>query len=182
MVRSSRWFRLLACLLVLIGAPIARNAAAQPVKCSGAGFDDLDFWVGEWTVRWTAADGREVQGSNRIRRTLDGCAIVEDFDASPGGPLKGMSVSAYDARRKVWKQTWVDNQATYLDFEGGRVDEGGARLILARSTVVNGQPVRQRMVFRDVAADRLVWDWQRSRDDGATWETTWTLRYARRAP
>jgi hypothetical protein len=152
------------------------------VRCTGPGFDDLDFWVGDWTVAWRAPDGRDAQGTNRIRRTLDGCVIVEEFDGTPGGPLKGMSVSTYDVRRKVWKQTWVDNQASYLELEGGRVDDGAVRLILSRAAVVNGQPLRQRMVFRDVEKDRLVWDWQRSRDDGQTWETTWSIRYARRAP
>lgn len=174
--------RVVGSFATLLLAACATAAVAQPVKCSGPGFDDFDFWVGEWTVHWTAPDGRALHGTNRIRRTLDGCAIVEEFDGRPGGPLQGMSVSAYDPRRKVWKQTWVDNQAGYLDFEGGRIDDGAARLVLARAAVVNGQPVRQRMVFRDVAADRLVWDWQRSRDDGTTWETTWTLRYARRSP
>jgi hypothetical protein len=155
-------------------------AGAQPVRCAGPGYDDFDFWVGDWTAHWRAADGRELQGSNRIRRTLDGCVILEEFDGAPGGPLKGMSVSTYDARRKVWRQTWVDNQAGYLDFEGGRVDDRAPRLVLSRSAVINGQPVRQRMVFRDIGANTFTWDWQRSRDDGATWESQWTIRYARR--
>lgn len=172
-------FLSLRALLVAVAAFAAHGVVAQPVRCVGPGFDDLDFWLGDWTVSWTATDGRPVQGVNRVRRTLDGCAVVEEFDGSPGGPLKGMSVSAYDPRRKVWKQTWVDNQASYLDFEGGRADHDGQRFILARAATVNGQPVRQRMIFRDVQADRLVWQWQRSRDDGATWDTLWTLRYAR---
>jgi hypothetical protein len=172
----------LIALISLIAAPSVRTAAAQPVKCSGPGFDDFDFWVGEWTVQWTTPDGRAAQGTNRIRRTLDGCAIVEEFDGQPGSPLKGISVSVYDPRRKLWKQTWVDNHASYLDFEGGPVSEGPARLVLSRSTVIDGKPLRQRMVFRDVTANGLVWDWQRSRDDGATWETSWQLRYVRRAP
>lgn len=172
-----------ASLLVgLLAASFFHAAAAQPVKCSGPGFDDFDFWVGEWTVHWTMPDGRAAQGTNRIRRTLDGCAIVEEFDGQPGTPLKGISVSVYDPRRKLWKQTWVDNHASYLDFESVRVDDGAARMALARSTTIDGKPARQRMVFRDVTANGLVWDWQRSRDDGATWETSWQLRYVRRAP
>ena len=170
-----RWLPVAAVLL-------ATPSLAQTVRCSGPGYDDFDFWVGDWTVQWRTADGRDATGSNRIRRTLDGCAIVEEFDGAPGGPLKGISVSVYDAARKVWRQAWVDNQASYLDFEGGRVDDGPSRLVLSRSAMVNGQPVRQRMVYRDVSSDALVWDWQRSRDAGVSWETLWTIRYARRAP
>ncbi len=172
---------MLRCVAVFALSVCMLDATAQP-RCQGPGYDDFDFWVGEWTVTWTAKDGSTSQGSNRIRRTHDGCVILEEFDGAPGTPLVGTSVSTWDAKRKTWRQTWVDNQASYLDFEGGAVEGGGAtRLILSRRAEVNGQSVRQRMVFSDVSADSLLWDWQRSRDDGATWESLWTLRYARRA-
>jgi hypothetical protein len=151
-------------------------SAQSPVRCTGPGYDDLDFWVGNWTVRWTDSAGKEQHGTNSIRRTLDGCVVLEEFNGAPGSPLKGTSVSVYDARLKVWKQTWVDNNASYLDFVGSRDDD---RFVLARNTERDGRPLQQRMVFRDIAADRLVWDWQRSLDGGATWQTTWSLRYAR---
>ena len=167
--------------VVAIAAGLLPLGAAAQTKCQGAGYDDFDFWVGEWTVQWTNPDGSAAQGVNRIRRSHAGCVILEEFDGAPGSPLQGMSVSTWDPRKRVWKQTWVDNNGSYLDFEGGVVDgDAPTRLVLARRTEVNGQPIRQRMVFRDVAADRLVWDWQRSRDEGVTWETQWTIRYARR--
>jgi hypothetical protein len=164
-------------LLALCSALLSTAAAQTPPpdRCATAS-GEFDFWIGDWTVRWTGPDQRELEGRNRVRRALDGCAIMEEFDGTPGSPLKGISVSVYDPKRKVWKQTWVDNQASYLDFEGGFAD---GRMVLARSTEVNGKPVRQRMIFHGITRDAFTWDWQRSRDDGKSWETTWQLRYTR---
>jgi hypothetical protein len=165
---------LLASSTVLLSAVAAQSPPPSPCAATSTEFD---FWIGDWTVRWTGPDQRELEGRNRVRRALDGCAIMEEFDGAPGSPLKGISVSVYDPKRKVWKQTWVDNQASYLDFEGGFAD---GRMVLARSSAeVNGKPVHQRMVFHGITRDAFTWDWQRSRDDGKSWETTWQLRYTR---
>lgn len=174
MSRALRFVKRLVALA--IGLALFQTAAAQPARPACPLSTEFDFWLGDWTVRWTAPDKRELEGRNRVRRALDGCAIVEEFDGTPGSPLKGISVTVYDVARKVWKQTWVDNQSGYLDFEGGLAD---GRMVLARSVVVNGAPLRQRMVFHGITPDAFTWDWQRSRDDGKTWETTWQLRYTR---
>jgi hypothetical protein len=174
---SSRTLHIVKLLVALAtGLAMFAEAAGQAARPACPLSSEFDFWLGEWAVRWTAPDKRELEGRNRIRRALDGCAILEEFDGAPGSPLKGISVTVYDPARKVWKQTWVDNQSSYLDFEGGFAD---GRMVLARSAVVNGVPVRQRMVFHGIAPDAFTWDWQRSRDEGKTWETTWQLRYTR---
>ena len=33
-------------------------------------------------------------------------------------PLRGLSVSLFNARSGKWQQTWVDNEGAYLDFVG----------------------------------------------------------------
>jgi len=38
------------------------------------------------------------------------------------------------------------------------------------------------MVFSDIERDRFVWRWERSYDDGQTWETLWTIDYRRATP
>jgi hypothetical protein len=162
-------------LLAACSALLSTSGAQSPAPCASASAE-FDFWIGDWTARWTGPDQRELEGRNQVRRALDGCVIMEEFDGAPGSPQKGISVSVYDPKRKVWKQTWVDNQAGYLDFEGGFTD---GRMVLARSAEVNGKPVRQRMVFHDITRDAFTWDWQRSRDDGKSWETTWQIRYTR---
>jgi len=70
-------FAVLITLAAVLGAqpPRAPACADRPV------FAWLDFWVGEWRV---LVDGQQV-GTNRIRKVLDGCAVVEEWTDARGG-------------------------------------------------------------------------------------------------
>jgi hypothetical protein len=167
-----------ALVATLTAPPIA--AAQSPPACNTPAHGEFDFWIGTWNVRWTNADKTSGQGSNRVRKTHDGCVVLEEFDGSPGSPLKGTSMSVFDRQTKLWRQTWVDNTGAYLAFEGGTSGEGAdRRMALTRRATVGGKPMLQRMVFRDITQDALTWDWQRSDDEGKTWATTWQIRYER---
>jgi hypothetical protein len=52
-------------------------------------------------------------------------------------------------------------------------------MVLGRSEERNGKRSMQRMVFRDIGAETMVWDWQSSTDDGATFTTQWQIEYRR---
>lgn len=133
----------------------------------------LDFWVGTWELSW-AGDGR---GTNRIRRILGGRVMEESFHgADAEGSLQGRSLSVREVVDGRWRQTWVDSNGAYLDLVGVEVD---GRISFQRSTVIDGRPVLQRMVWLDVTADTLRWQWQRSRDAGASWDIAWEIDYHR---
>jgi len=77
----------------------------------------LSFWVGEWDLTWPGNQPGELQhGANNIRRILDGCIVEENFSGGTDMPLRGKSLSLFDARAGKWKQTWVDNEGAYLDL------------------------------------------------------------------
>lgn len=118
---------------------------------------DFDFWIGEWDVRWDGGSGVNV-----ITRELGGTAILERFSSSD---LNGMSVSVHTA--DGWRQTWVDENRTYLDFRGGMNGD---------SMELYHDPFRMR--FTEIRDDSLVWRWERL-TDGA-WELKWLIEYARR--
>ena len=131
--------------------------------------NQFDFWLGEWDVTWSE-DGR---ATNQIERILDGKIIQENFTAPD---LHGISVSVYDPERKLWCQTWEDNNGTYLDFTG-RFEDG--KMILVRDAIVRGEACKQRMVWYEIQPDQFEWNWERSDDDGATWRTLWQIHYQR---
>ena len=133
----------------------------------------FDFWLGDWNLTWEN-DGK---GTNRITKKLDGCVIHENFDGTPAISLKSISVSTFDVQSGQWKQTWVDNWGGYLDLVGGMVD---GKMILARDTIIEGKPVKQRMVFYNIAEDELDWNWERSDDNGETWKVLWKIHYERK--
>ena len=133
------------------------------------------FWIGDWQLTYTE-NGKQATGRNRVTKILDGCVGLEEFDGHPGTPLRGRSVSMYDAASGRWKQTWVDNAGAYLDFTGGLEE---ARMVLSREAKRDGRHFLQRMVFDEVTRASLRWRWQRSDDGGKSWKTQWEIAYRR---
>jgi hypothetical protein len=160
----------------------ATGASAQnpPNPCILPEQKQFDFWIGEWDVSWPGNQpGETLHATNSIHRILDNCVVEENFLAETPPPLHGKSVSLFDARSGTWKQTWVDNQGSYLDFSG-EFKEG--QMILARKfTDPKGQEVQQRMVWKDITPKAFDWSWERSEDSGKTWKIVWPLHYERKA-
>ena len=130
----------------------------------------FDFWLGEWDCTW----GENERGSNHVLRIMDGKVIQENFSAPD---MQGISVSVYDAERKLWCQTWVDSSGSYLDFTGGFED---GKMILVRDAIVKGEACKQRMVWYNIAESQFDWNWERSDDGGKTWRILWQIKYKRR--
>jgi len=134
----------------------------------------MDFWLGEWNVKWERGEG-----TNSVRRTLDGKVIQENFLGNWDGkqPYNGKSFSIYVASEKKWKQTWVDNQGGYVDLTG---NAEGSSFILMHEQNSSGQKILQRMLFTNIRRNSFTWEWQLSRNDGTTWQTQWTIEYTRK--
>lgn len=130
----------------------------------------FDFWLGEWNCTW----GEDGNATNRVLRIMDDKVIQENFN---NPVLKGMSVSVYDPERKLWCQTWVDNGGSYLDFTGKFKD---GKMILSRDAIVKGEACKQRMVWYNIEESQFDWNWERSNDDGKTWQVQWQIKYKRK--
>ena len=165
----------LAAVALLASIATQAQSPAPAVGCDSPESHQMDFWLGEWHAEYVMK-GVKGASRNRITKTLDGCAILEEFTGAPGLPLDGRSYSVYDRNAGVWKQTWVDNQGGYLDFVGG-LEEGNR--VFARQFQRQGKTTMQRMLFRDVKPDAFKWLWQNSSDGGTTWNTAWEIDYRR---
>ena len=127
--------------------------------------DAFDFWLGSWRGSW--ADG---SGTNEVSKAFDGHVVLEQFAAEG---FSGLSLSVFDESRAVWRQTWVDSEGNYLDFEGAFAD---GEMRLER----DAGDARQRMVWTDIADDTFEWYWQR-REPGEDWRTLWHISYERQS-
>lgn len=156
------------------------RAQAAPALCVAAEQKQLDFWVGEWDLTWPSQKSGEVgHGTNIVTRILDQCVVQESFSGQSSIPLRGTSVSVFDAGIGKWKQTWVDNQGSYLDFVG---EVSGGQLILQREAVnKDGSRTLQRMVWKNITAKEFDWTWEASNDGGKTWQVQWPIHYKRRS-
>ena len=146
--------------------------------CTAAQQKQLDFWLGDWDATWPGQDsGPPGHGTNNITRVLDGCVVQENF-IGEGTPLfRGTSLSIFDLKAGKWKQTWVDNQGSYLDFTGEFKD---GQMILQREAAGPNGTNLQRMVWKNIAANDFDWSWEASHDDGKTWQVQWPIHYKRK--
>lgn len=139
----------------------------------------FNFWLGEWELTWEDDDGTTAHGTNHIERVLDGKVIKENFEANSGSykGFKGKSYSVYNSRTRKWQQTWVDNNAGYLDFHGEF--KGNKRIFKRKGLNPQGEEILQRMEFYDITENSLTWDWEISENNGQTWQLRWRIYYER---
>ncbi|MGD9900476.1 MAG: DUF1579 family protein [Calditrichaceae bacterium] len=155
-----------------------QNSYGQPAKpCDSPECRQFDFWLGQWDLEWDDATGNRVTGTNIIKSVLDGCVILENFDGAPGNALIGMSVSTFDGKTGKWKQTWVDNQGSYLDFTGGMTD---GEMVLSRSIKQKEKVTIQRMIFYNIEKNNFDWKWEVSDNGGDDFRLVWLIHYIRK--
>src|SRR5881275_1582571 len=165
--------------VIFVGSLFAQQAPAQN-PCAASQQKQLDFWVGEWDLTWPGQKPGEIgHGTNSIRRIMDGCVVQENFSGANSMPMRGTSVSVFDARAGKWKQTWVDNEGGYLDFIGEFKD--GQMILACEARSPDGSKVLQRMVWKNVSPKELDWSWERSSDGGKTWQVLWPIHYRRKS-
>ena len=150
--------------------------------CGSEQARQFDFWLGDWDLTWPAEQsggesGETMTGSNRITRLFDDCVIEENFTTADAS-FRGHSVSVYDERAGLWRQTWVDSAGGYIVLTGSY--DGETMELRTAPIERDGETVLQRMVFSDIDVDSLEWAWQGSRDGGSTWNDLWNITYRRR--
>ncbi len=129
--------------------------------CQSAGVPQFDFWLGDWNVESPASPGSVSR--NQITSINGGCTIRESYTTPIG--YEGTSLNFYDAARKVWHQTWIDNQGGALYLEGGL--QGKAMVL---STTTDPKAVN-RITWTPLDDGRVRQHWEATADGGKTWTT-----------
>lgn len=164
---------------LLLALGLAANASTSPPApppppppdCSAAEHRQFDFWVGDWEVQMTTAQGQEViAGHNTVTRDLKGCTITEHWRGSRG--TDGRSLNLYDRQSKRWKQFWVDSQGGLLELGGSSPKPNE---MLMQSQPLNGTV--QRVHWKLLDDGRVRQHWQSSTDQGASWNTVFDGYY-----
>ena len=149
---------------------------------------DFDFAVGDWTVvhRRLAArlqgctDWVEFPGTMSTRKVLGGFGNVEDNVLElPEGAYRALALRSFDRERGHWSIWWLDGRVPgQLDVPVVGRFENGIGTFLAED-VLDGRPIRIRFIWTTTDSDRPRWEQAFSADDGATWETNWTMDFTR---
>ena len=173
MVRRLAFLASLSPLGLALALAPSQTVGNGPAPCTAPPYRQFDFWIGEWKVR--TADGKAA-GSSRITSILGGCVIFEEWTGA-GGPSIGKSFNIFDASRKRWHQSWVDNGGTLAQFDGGLTD--GAMILEGPAVGPNGVALRSRMTFTPLPDGRIRQQWENSSDGGTSWTSAFDGYYSR---
>ncbi|WP_164116379.1 hypothetical protein [Sphingorhabdus sp. Alg239-R122] len=151
-------------------------APAQTPPCDTPEHKQFNFWLGTWDV--TPAGRDAPSATNILTSEHLGCVVSEDYTTKGG--YTGMSMSFYDAARKVWHQTWIGRDGGALFIEGGLNDKG--EMVLGDKGMAHKA--------KDAPISRVTWTpnadgsvrqhWQSSQDDGTTWTTVFDGLYTKK--
>jgi len=149
---------------------------ANQKPCSSPEASQFDFWIGKWKVNWQNSDSTIAEGTNNVKSILGSCVTEENFSGKPGVDFMGKSFLVYNPAKKLWQQTWVDDQGGYMVFTGGMEDD---KMILSRKISRDDKELIQRMVFYNISKVEFDWNWESSKDNGVTWKLNWQIHYSR---
>lgn len=153
-----------------------------------AGHNGFDFECGAWTVhhRPLAArlagsqDWEEFAGTSHTRPFLGGHGNIEDnLLPFPGGSYRAIANRSYDAAAGTWAIWWLDARAPHhIDVPViGRFADGRGTFVA--DDTLDGRPIKVRFLWLKTATDSPRWEQAFSADGGQTWETDWTMDFAR---
>jgi len=147
------------------------TALVAPLKpCTSPEYRQFDFWLGEWNVEAPASPG--AISRSLITSINGGCTVHEHYSTASG--YEGYSLNFYDSAKKVWHQTWIDNQGAPLYLEGGL---DGKSMVLATNT----DPMQiNRVTWTPLEDGRVRQYWKATTDGGKNWTTVFDGYYARR--
>jgi hypothetical protein len=150
------------------------------------GVGDFDFLIGTWHV-----------ANRRLLAPLSGASEWDEFPATaichstlfrgaanldeitfPSKGFSGLTLRLYDPLRRQWSLNWVNSGTGQLSppvlgrFHDGRGEFHGLE-------VHDGVTVPCRFLWFGITAETAHWEQAFSPDAGASWETNWTMDFAR---
>ncbi|WP_051304345.1 hypothetical protein [Calidithermus chliarophilus] len=158
--------------LAVVGLSLVAQGQ-PPAGCKTPEHRQFDFWIGEWDV---FSPGGARIGSSTVEGILDGCALVENWQAAGGGG--GKSFNAYVVPLKKWHQFWVASNGGTLEMYG--TFQNGKMVLETPSA--EGAPLIIRYTWNvvDGDKDRVRQFSEQSRDGGKTWSPGFDGLYVRR--
>jgi len=134
----------------------------------------FDFWIGEWNV----TQNGQFAGSNSIQPMLGHCTLFEQWESASG--TFGKSFSYYDPGLDHWRQIWIGDSGSIIEFTGEARD-GGIFYTAETINPADGSVTLHKFEFTQLDGGIVRQYWETSADDGATWTAVWDGRYERRS-
>jgi hypothetical protein len=168
-----------AFLAVLFGLTFAIDgfAASDSDSCAANSANrQLDYWLGNWKV---GAEGSSGNANSAVSLSLDKCLVVENWDGGRGH--YGQNVFGYSADDESWYGMFADNEGRVHIFTSGKVESGSAEFD-GTSHGPNGKSILNRVKVMRLNPNKVEQTWEKSNDNGATWNVVFRGEYSRTNP
>jgi hypothetical protein len=150
--------------------------------------NDFDFFIGNWKVshrrlrqRLAGCQNWETfTGETSVQKILGGYGNIDDNVLElPGETYRAISLRSFDAHTGCWSIWWLDGRHPgKLDAPVvGRFAKGVGTFLAA--DVLEGKPIRVRFMWTRTDTDTPRWEQAFSADDGASWESNWSMDFER---
>lgn len=166
-------------LVVMLGFVLATKglAAPTPDSCAtNAENRQLDYWLGHWKI---GAEGSSGNAQSTVSLSLDRCLVIENWDGGRGH--YGQNIFGYSADDKSWYGMFADNEGRVHVFTSGKVVSGRAEFEGA-SRGPNGESVLNRVKVVRLNPNKVEQTWEKSTDNGGTWNVVFRGEYSRTSP
>lgn len=146
---------------------------------------DFHFLYGRWEVLHRRLMTRGVGGGDWdafagtafCQGLMGGLCNVDENDMPERG-LQGLSFRTFDVVKRQWGIYWVNGSAGLLQAPVfGRFENGEGRFY--GDDVDAGRPVKVVYDWTEITSASAHWSQAFSYDEGATWETNWTMAFKR---
>jgi len=135
----------------------------------------FDFWIGEWTV----TQNGQFAGTSSVQPILGHCTIFEQWESANGS--FGKSFNYYDPGHDHWRQIWIGDSGSFIEFTGAARD-GGIFFTAETINPDDGSVTHHKFEFTVIGEDGVRQYWETSTDGGETWQSIWDGRYERKTP
>ena len=164
-MNTIRYIAIVITVLMTISTNGQTPAEFAPNPCLNAsGFNQLDFWVGNWIVYNTS---NTAIGMDTVRSVLDDCVIEEKWVRNDG--TRGKSFNTYNPATKLWQKAWMDNRGNSYYFMGKY--EKNQIVFQGKGRHKEKQAIFQLTYFNRLADNSVRKVWQVSTDNGKSWTT-----------
>jgi tetratricopeptide (TPR) repeat protein len=133
----------------------------------------FDFWIGEWTV---TQNGQFV-GDSSVQPILGHCTIFEQWEGASG--TFGKSFNYYDPAFDHWRQIWISDSRSIIEFTG-QARDGGIFFTAETIDPASGDVTHHKFEFTVIGDDGVRQYWETSTDDKKSWQSIWDAEYTRK--
>lgn len=167
--------RLLCLSLVLFAANVA--IAQEPTEQHESLKYDVGTWTGTMTMNVPGADAPMTMEVKETNKMLTGDLwLLSEFEA---GPFKGHGQFGYDASKKQYVGTWIDNMSSHLNVMKGKLDEAKGEMVMTFKGInqQTGEPQQMKSVTTRKGEDQR--NFVMYAKNGDKWDKSFEITYKR---